>query len=171
MGTVASLHWRLHGLLGRHGETIAFRRSLVGQIPDGVSADEAYVEAIVHKRYFGTTQPVDSLVFNKGSESIVEFLSQIRRHYAGHLFIKNNYSYAVSSMRMEGMARVIAELLQCLRRNPRMIHHMIGYVFLEATGRLLGIWDFYVRKEHYRKWSAAKTTKILNKNGITSYTG
>lgn len=168
MGTVASIHWRLHHLLERHGETIAFRRTLVNQIPDEVSADEAYIEAIVHKYSFKTTQPVDSLVFNKGSESIMEFLSQIRRHYAGHLFIKNSYSYAVSSMTMKGVARVTTELVQCLRRNPRMVHHTIGYVFLEATGRLLGIWDFYVRKEHYRKWSAAKTTKSLDKNGITS---
>jgi glycosyltransferase involved in cell wall biosynthesis len=166
MGTVAGIHWRLHYLLKRHGETIAFRRTLVNQMPDGVSADEAYVEAIVRKHSFRTTQVVDSLVFNKGSESIMEFLTQIRRHYAGHLFIKNSYSYAVSSMTMTGLSRVAVELFQCLRRNPRLAHHIIAYVFLEATGRLLGIWDFYARKEHYRKWSAAKTTKILEKNSI-----
>jgi len=164
MGTVASVHWRLHYLLKRHGETIAFRRTLVNHMPDGVSADEAYAEATVRKQSFKTTQVADSLVFNKGSESITEFLSQIRRHYVGHLIIKNNYSYAVSSMTMTGLSRVAVELFHCLRRNPRKVHHIIGYVFLETTGRLLGIWDFYAKKENYRKWGAARTTKNLDKN-------
>jgi len=40
---------------------------------------------------------------------------------------------------------------------------VMGYVLLEATGRLLGFCDFYTRRENYRIWKAAETTKILNK--------
>jgi hypothetical protein len=168
MGTVADIHWRLHRLLERHGETIAFRKSLVSHIPDEVSADEAYVEAIVRRKAFRTVQASDSFIFNKGSESILEFLNQIRRHYAGHLFIKTKVSYAVSSMAVEGSMRIVKELLKYLRESPRKLNHVIGYVLLEGLGRVLGIWDFYIRRKHYRVWSAAKTTKILDKNGITS---
>lgn len=166
MGTVVQIHWRLHHVLERHGETIAFRKSLVNHIPDEVSADEAYIEAIVRAKAFKTVLVSDSLVFNKGSENIAEFLSQIRRHYAGHLFIKAKASYLVSSMTIEGSAKIVKELLKCLFENASKLHHIMGYVLLEGSGRLLGIWDFYVRRKHYRIWSAARTTKILNKNGI-----
>lgn len=166
MGTVANMHWRLHRLLERHGETIAFRKSLVNHIPDEVSADEAYVEAIVRQKAFRTVQASGSFIFNKGSESIVEFLNQIRRHYAGHLFIKARLSYAVSSMTYEGLLKTAKELLKCVRESPRKVNHIIGYVILEVTGRLLGIWDFYIKRRDYRLWSAAQTTKILNEKGV-----
>jgi hypothetical protein len=40
---------------------------------------------------------------------------------------------------------------------------VMGYVVLEATGRPLGFCGFYIRRENYRVWKAAETTKILNK--------
>jgi hypothetical protein len=162
MGTVANMHWRLHCLLERHGETIAFRKSLVGHIPDGVSADEAYVEAIVRRKALRAVLARDSFVFNKGSESVVEFLNQVRRHYAGHLFIKTNLSYVVSSMTTKGLAKVAKELLRCVRENPDKTGYVMGYVILEALGRLLGIWDFYLKGRTYSVWHAAQTTKNLN---------
>jgi len=166
MGTVANIHWRLHRLLERHGETIAFRKSLVNHIPDEVSADEAYVEAIVRRKAFRTVQASDSFIFNKGSESILEFLNQIRRHYAGHLFIKTKLSYVVSSMTIKGLLKTVKELLKCVRERPSKVSLIIGCVILEVTGRLLGIWDFYIRRRQYRVWSAAQTTKILNEKGV-----
>jgi glycosyltransferase involved in cell wall biosynthesis len=162
MGAVANMHWRLHRLLERHGETIAFRKSLVGHIPDEVSADEAYVEAIVRRKAFRAVQASDSFVFNKGSESIFEFLDQVRRQYAGHLFIKASLSYVVSSMTTKGLVKVARELLKYVRESPDKIGYVIGYVNLEALGRLLGIWDFYVKGRTYRVWHAAQTTKNLN---------
>ncbi len=166
MGTVAEIHWRLHYALERHGETIAFRRSLMNHIPE-VSADEAYVEAVVHQRAFKTVRVSDSLVFNKGPDIVVEFLNQIRRHYAGHLFIKAQESYLVSSMTLNGSAKIVRELLNYLREKPDKSYRLVAYVLLEGLGRVLGIWDFYVRKRHYRVWNAANTTKILNKKNIT----
>jgi biofilm PGA synthesis N-glycosyltransferase PgaC len=164
MGTVAEIHWMLHHVLERHGETIAFRKSLVRHIPPGVSADEAYVEAVVRKRSFKVAHVCNSLVFNKGSESIAEFLTQIRRHYAGHLHIKTNESYLVSSLTVEGSAKIMKGLLGYLLENPRKVGDVVGYTILEGLGRILGIWDFYVRKRRYTVWSVATTTKNLNKN-------
>lgn len=162
MGTVIEIHWRLHHTLERHGETIAFKKSLMDHIPDGVSADEAYVEAATHQRAFEAVQVSDSLVFNKGSENVTEFLNQIRRHYVGHLFIKTRFSYAVSSMTTRGLTKVAQELLRLVRESPEKVGYVIGYVLLEGLGRLLGIWDFYVRGRTYRVWHAAQTTKSLN---------
>jgi cellulose synthase/poly-beta-1,6-N-acetylglucosamine synthase-like glycosyltransferase len=166
MGTVADMHWRLHRLLQRHGETIAFRKSLVGHIPNEVSADEAYVEAMVRRKAFRAVLARDSFVFNKGSESIVEFLDQVRRHYAGHLFIKTRFSYVVSSMTIGGILKATKELVECVRENPTRISRVISYVILEAFGRVLGIWDFYIKKRYYQIWSPAQTTKALNEKDV-----
>lgn len=167
MGTVANIHWRLHRLLERHGETIAFRKSLVDNIPEGISADEAYIEAVVRGEAFRAVQANGSLIFNKGSENTVEFLNQIRRHYAGHLFIRTKLSYLVSSMTIGGYMKIAKELLKCLCEKPSKASYIVGFVFLEAAGRLLGIWDFYIKKRYYRVWSAAQTTKILTKKQIS----
>lgn len=166
-GVVANIYWMIHHSLERHGETIAFRKTLVNHIPDEVSADEAYVEAIVRRQALRAIQCDNSLIFKKGSESVTEFLSQIRRHYAGHLYIKNSFSYVGSSMTVKGMARITQGLLQYLLENPWHVVHVTGYVLLEATGRFIGIWDFYVRKRYYRTWRVAQTTKFLNRARIT----
>lgn len=39
----------------------------------------------------------------------------------------------------------------------------MGYVLLEAIGRLLGFCGFYIRRENSTVWKAAETTKILSK--------
>jgi glycosyltransferase involved in cell wall biosynthesis len=166
MGTVAEIHWRLHNTLQRHGETIAFRKNLVNHIPAGVSADEAYVEAVMRNRAFKTVQVGDSIVYNKGPEDTVEFLNQIRRHYVGHLYIKASVSYLVSSMTGEGSVKIIKDLLKYMLESPSKVHYVIGYVLLEGLGRLLGIWDFYIRRRTYDIWSVASTTKILIKKGV-----
>ncbi len=169
MGFVALIHWRLHNVLERHGETIAFRKNLAPNIPAEISADEAYFEAVVYGKGFQIIQAGKALVFNKGSETIPEFLGQLRRHYAGHLFIKNRFSYVVSSMTSEGIAKVAGELLKYMRENPRKISHMAACVILEIAGRFLGMWDLYFRKERHNLWTAAQTTKDLNKEkGVMS---
>lgn len=171
MGTVAEIHWRLHYACERHGETIAFRKSLMNRIPDGVSADEAYVEAAVRHRAFKTVRVSDSIVFNKGPDTVVEFLNQIRRHYSGHLFIKAHESYLVSSMTPEGSVKIVKELLNYLRENPNKSSQIAAYMLLEGSGRILGVWDFCVRKRHYRIWHAAQTTKNLNSRDTSRSAG
>jgi len=161
MGFVSVIHWKLHRLLKRHGETIAFRKNLVSHIPIEVSADEAYVEAIVHQKGFKAVQANNAVIFNKGSENVLEFLGQVRRHYVGHLFIRDKFGYVVSSMTSEGVMRVAKELLGCLCKDPFKVNYMLGYVFLETIGRVLGMWDFYVKKKSYNIWDVAKTTKNL----------
>ncbi|MFP3985706.1 MAG: glycosyltransferase, partial [Candidatus Bathyarchaeia archaeon] len=130
-GFVSRMHWRLHFLLGRHGETIAFRKDLVKHIPMEVSADEAYVEAAVSRQGFKTVQLDNSVVFNKGSETITEFIEQIRRHYAGHLFIKSKFHYVVASMRFEGLIKVAKELVKYSCEHPAKLIYALGYVILE----------------------------------------
>jgi len=163
MGFVSAMHWKLHRLLKRHGETVAFRKDLINLMPSRVSADEAYVEAITQQKGYRIVQPDGAIVFNKGSECISEFLRQIRRHYVGHLFIKTEFSYVVSSMTVSGIASAAKEIINCLRIDLGSINYVIGYVLLEAAGRFLGIWDFYAKRRDYHVWSMAETTKDLNK--------
>jgi len=163
MGFVSTIHWKLHRLLKRHGETMAFRKNLVSHIPVEVSADEAYVEAVVYQRGFKAVQVSKAAIFNKGSENVIEFLEQIRRHYVGHLFIRDKYGYVVSSMAPRGIIKVGKELLECLCEDPFKVNYIFGYVFLEAIGRVLGTWDFYAKRKSYRIWGVAKTTKNLNR--------
>jgi len=162
MGVVANMHFRLHNLLNRHGETIALKKNLVRRIPE-IATDEAYVEAVVQKTGHKAVHVSTAVVYNKGPETISDFLKQVRRHYVGHLFLKNKLGYLVSSMSVTGMKNVAKELIKCSIRNPLKIHQVAGYFVLEISGRILGLLDYYLKREKHAIWDIAKTTKSLKK--------
>jgi len=162
MGFVSNMHFILHNLLNRHGETTALKKNLVRRMPE-IATDEAYVEAVVQKTGHKAVHVSTAVVYNKGPETISDFLKQVRRHYVGHLFLKNKLGYLISSMSVTGMKNVAKELIKCSIRNPLKIHYIAGYFILEIVGRILGVWDYYLKREKHAIWDIAKTTKSLKK--------
>jgi len=163
MGFVSNMHFRLHNLLNRHTtETAAFRKNLVRHIPD-IATDDAYVEAVVQKSGHKAVYVDNAIVYNKGSETISDFLKQVRRYCDGHLFVKNKLGYVVSSMSVAGMKSIVKELVRYSIENPLKIHYVIGYFVLEIFGRMLGVWDYHLNREKHYVWDIAKTTKHLKK--------
>jgi len=160
MGFVSNMHFKIHNLLNRHGETIALKKNLVRRIPE-IATDEAYAEAVVQKKGHKAVHVNNAIVYKKGPETISDFLKQVRRDHVGHLFLKNKLGYLVSSMSAAGMKKVAKELIKCAIRNPLRIHRIAGYFILEIVGRILGAWDYYLKKEKHIIWDVAKTTKNL----------
>jgi glycosyltransferase involved in cell wall biosynthesis len=166
MGFVANMHWKMHNLLNRHGESISFRKNLVKYIPCAIVADEAYVESVVKKKENKVVHVKDAVVFNKGPETIPEFLKQTRRHFFGHLQLKFELHYSVSSMTKKGINNILKELVMRLVTNSREIPYCLGYLFLETLGRILGTFDFVFGKRNYVLWEIAQSTKSLKVNNM-----
>ncbi len=139
----------------RLGELIAFRK-VFDHIPPDVSMDEAFVEALVVQRGLQVRYAPDAIVYNTGPTSIRDFVKQRRRNHAGHLYLKHKYGYKVSSLQN---SRVIKIALKEIWGAIRFIYMLVLLALLEGWARLLGWYDFAIRKERYEVWDMAWSQK------------
>jgi poly-beta-1,6-N-acetyl-D-glucosamine synthase len=160
MGFAAHLLWNLHhqmNLVGfKAGEMIAFRR-IFERIPPVTAVDEASVEPLIRGQGYGMRYVPEAIVYNKGPDTVDDFLRQRRRIYAGHLEVQERLGYAVSTMSGKKIAGL---LLKNLDWRPRQFYWTWRVVALEIYGRYLGRRDFLARRNH-TVWEIATTTKEL----------
>ena len=160
LGFTVHLLWNLHHMLAiKHpklGELIAFRRHLIKQIPVDTAVDEAFIEAIITEKGYKLEYVPEAVVYNKGPETISDFLRQRRRIFAGHIHLKKIKGYAPSSMKICILKLILKNAVSC----PRDIY-TLGAIALELYGRILGLYDFYIKNENPFIWNIAKTTKDI----------
>jgi biofilm PGA synthesis N-glycosyltransferase PgaC len=139
----------------RLGELIAFRK-LLDRLPPDVAMDEAFVEAFAVQRGLQVRYAPDAVVYSMGPQTVSDFVKQRRRNYAGHLYLIDKYGYRVSSLQNRRVVRIaLEEVWGALR-----LVWTLGYLaLLEAYSRMLGWWDYRVRKEKHVVWDMAWSTK------------
>jgi hypothetical protein len=91
-----------------------------------------------------------------GPETVTDFVTQRRRNYAGHLYLRDKYGYQVSSMQN---TRVLRIALEEVWGAIRLVYTLGVLGALELYSRALGIWDYRVRKKKHIVWDMAWTTK------------
>lgn len=139
----------------RLGEMIAFRK-VFDHIPPDVAMDEAFVEALVVKRGLEVHYAPDAVVYNTGPESVQDFVRQRRRNHAGHLYLKSKYGYAVSSIQN---TRVIKIALKEIWGAIRLVATLFVLAVLEMWSRLLGWYDFAIKRDRHVVWDMAWSQK------------
>lgn len=139
----------------RLGEMIAFRRVLT-QIPSDIAMDEAFVEAIVIKHGLRVVYSPDAVVYNSGPTTVSDFVRQRRRNHAGHLYLSHKYGHQVASIRNGRVARVA---LRELWGAVRLVYSLFLLAALEGWSRLLGWYDFALRRDRHVLWDMAYTQK------------
>jgi cellulose synthase/poly-beta-1,6-N-acetylglucosamine synthase-like glycosyltransferase len=139
----------------RLGEMIAFRK-VFDRIPPDVAMDEAFVEALIVQRGMTVRYAPDAVVYNTGPDTIRDFVTQRRRNHAGHLYLKAKYGYAVSSIQNTRVAKVaFKEIWGAIR-----LVYVLGLLaVLELWSRLLGWYDFAIKKERHVVWDMAWSQK------------
>lgn len=163
IGFTVDLLWRMHHRVSldhpKMGELVAFR-NVIKKIPDNTAVDEACIEAIITELGFRLKYAEDAFVYNKGVENIRDFLKQRRRIAAGHLHLRLSQGYSVSTT---SWRKVLRPLLIEVKSEARNIFWIMGAVLLELYARLLGYYDFYIKKENPFIWDVAFSTKKLGK--------
>jgi biofilm PGA synthesis N-glycosyltransferase PgaC len=139
----------------RLGEMIAFRK-VFDRIPPDVAMDEAFVEALVIRRGLQVRYAPDAVVFNMGPETLGDFIRQRRRNYAGHLYLKEKYGYKVSSL---DSGRVLRLAISEAWGAFRLLWTLFALASVEYFSRLLGAYDYYIKKKRHEIWDIAWTTK------------
>jgi poly-beta-1,6-N-acetyl-D-glucosamine synthase len=139
----------------RLGELIAFRK-LLDRLPPDVAMDEAFVEAFAVQRGLQVRYAPDAVVYSMGPQTVSDFVRQRRRNYAGHLYLIDKYGYRVSSLQNQRVVRIALEEVWGAFR----LLWTLGYLaVLEAYSRMLGWWDYRIRKKKHVVWDMAWTTK------------
>lgn len=160
MGFAAHLLWDLHHQMNLHafkaGELVAFRK-VFERIPPHTAVDEASVEPLIRGQGYAVRYVPEAVVYNKGPETVEDFLRQRRRIYAGHLEMQHQLGYSVSTMSGAKIARL---LLRNMDWRPKQFFWTWRVVALEVYGRYLGRRDFKTRRSH-TVWEIASTTKEL----------
>ena len=162
IGSTVHLMWLLHHNIAlmtpKLGELVAFR-NFIQKIPNDTAVDEACIEAIVRKAGYELYYVPDAIVQNKGPENIRDFIKQRRRISAGHKHLLREQKHEVSTSDPKKIFRII---MQEHSWNFRDTIWTAGAISLELIGRLLGSFDFYVRKKNPFIWDIAYSTKKLN---------
>jgi cellulose synthase/poly-beta-1,6-N-acetylglucosamine synthase-like glycosyltransferase len=162
MGYVDFLLWTLHHHVAlrspKCGEMIAFRRVFNG-IPEDAVCDEAWIEYEVRRRGYKVVYVPDAIVYNKGPETVRDFLKQRRRVTYGHLDLRRRTSYKVSTSDASLLLSAIADAFP--RREPKRWVHFLALLALEGLGRVLGYYDYYVARRSHVIWEVAESTKEL----------
>jgi len=164
MGFTAHLFWRLHHQMAlqhpKLGELIAFR-NIVPQIPADTAVDEASIEAIITRAGYTMAYAQDALVYNKGPETVGDFLKQRRRIMIGHKHLQRTRGYTVATMKLGNLSGLVSHLFGPRPRRFRTIVWTLGAVCLEFFGRFLGDVDYYLKKKNPFAWDVAASTKKL----------
>jgi poly-beta-1,6-N-acetyl-D-glucosamine synthase len=164
MGFAAHMLWNLHHDINAHGgfkagEMIAFIK-IFERIPYRTSVDEASIEPVIRGQGYKVEYVPNAIVFNKGPDTVADFLRQRRRIYSGHLDIKQLLGYSVSTM---SGGVIVKSLLRNMSWRPKQLAWTIGVVGLEVYGRYLGRRDYKNRRDH-TVWEIATSTKELSRD-------
>ncbi len=156
--------WRLHHLMAlehpKCGEMIAFR-NLISKIPSYTAVDEAAIEAIFRENGFDIAYAPDAIVYNKGPETLRDFLKQRRRIALGHKHLQATKGYRVATFKSTSVLKYV---WKDMNWTPRGIVFMLGLMLIEAYSRFVGILNFYLRDKNPFIWEISHTTKQLSQN-------
>jgi len=161
LGFVVNLQWKLHHRIAlispKLGEMVAFK-NVIPEIPADTAVDEACIEALIGPKEYSLEYVSEAIIYNKGPDTVKDFLKQRRRIAAGHHHLRHTQQYAVSTL---NPVHIITALFHEMVWSPKYFLWTIGAIVLELYGRFLGIFDFYLKKKNPFRWDIATTTKKL----------
>lgn len=165
VGFAVNLLWDLHHEMAMNspklGEMVAFRK-IFTEIPADSAVDEASIEAIMLEHSYRLVYVSTAIVHNKGPETYNDFIKQRRRIAAGHLWLKENQEHKVAS---QDSSMMLALFIKACVRNPRDIGNVFGVALLEVYCRLLGLYDYKIKKRNPFKWDTIDSAKALKYKG------
>ncbi len=163
MGYAAHFLWTLHHQLSlrypKMGEMVAFR-NVFRKIPSDSAVDEASIEPLIRGQGYQLRYVPEAVVYNRGPETVEDFLRQRRRIYAGHVYVRDTLGYRVATMKV---MRILRTLLfnPGVRRDWRYFVWGPGVIALEVWARVLGMLDYRLWRREHAVWEVAETTKSV----------
>lgn len=152
-----NLHHRMAMLKPKLGEMIAFRK-VMDMIPAESAVDEASIEAIIRDAGLKLRYIPQAIIHNKGPLNWKDFIKQRRRIQNGHLWLMQHQGYKVVS---QDKGTLFWILLDEAIEHPKSIFKIFAVMAVEMWCRILGSWDYKVKKRNPFAWEIAQSTKDL----------
>jgi cellulose synthase/poly-beta-1,6-N-acetylglucosamine synthase-like glycosyltransferase len=163
MGFLAHLVWLLHHLISFEkpkGTEISAFRKIFKKIPKKLATDEVYIELEIFKKGYQIVYVPRAIVYNKNPARISDFLKQRRRIFTGHIHLKSQYHYAVSTLDVIKIFEAIFKYfrMKSIKSCKQMIFLFFA-IFLEVYARFLGSIDYYVFNKVPYVWEIIKSSR------------
>ena len=100
----------------------------------------------------------EAVVYNCTPLNIADFVSQRRRIWAGHLQMKKEFGYSVSTL---SSRRVLRSLVATMDRKAKPTAWTFGAAVLELYARLLGMLDLMIWRRDHTVWEVVESTKLM----------
>jgi biofilm PGA synthesis N-glycosyltransferase PgaC len=160
VGFAVRLLWRLHHevslLQPKMGELIAFRNIFRGLDPRTL-ADEVQIEHGVRSVGYRVAYAPDAIVYNRGPETLREFVAQRTRWNAFNMQIAHEQRIPISTLRTAPLLKALAHYIKTDK--PRL-DWLAGAAVVECYCRVRGALQYPgLRSARHRLWSQQSTTK------------
>ncbi|MEM7823495.1 MAG: glycosyltransferase [Candidatus Aenigmatarchaeota archaeon] len=136
--------WDLHHLLclkkPKGTEICAFRK-IFNYFPK-VLADEVFIEYKIRKTKYRIVYEPKAFGYTKIPYTLLQFLKQRKRSFAGHLQIKKQYGFSTSSMEYSIILGILMDFLK--EQTFIDIIFLTALIFIEALARILAFIEFYL---------------------------
>ena len=160
LGLTTHILWRVHHRMAlrwpKLGELVAFRNVLPA-LPVNSATDEVALEAFISAQGYRLVYVPDAVVYNRGPQTLDDFLWQRRRIFAGHLHIASAFGYVAASL---DFGHLVVLAVEAFVRYSFLLPLVTGAALLELWARLLGTLDFLLGHRHHI-WRPAPSTKQL----------
>jgi|GEM_PF-720304 len=161
LGFTVQLLWHMHHRMAlrwpKLGELVAFR-NVVPALPADSATDEVALEALVTAQGYQLAYAPEAVVYNRGPQTLSDFVLQRRRIFAGHLHIAARFNYSAASM---SLGHLVLLGLEAVNSYRGLLIWMLGAVLLECWARILGWVDVVLKREHHI-WRSVPTTKQVH---------
>lgn len=156
-GYIIDFWWFAHNKLPRFGEMIAFR-NILKEIDSRTAVDEAFIEQQINQKRLQLKHIPTAVVYNLGAKTLDDLLKQRKRINIGHIYLRKNQGYAVSSF---NTLKILNLVIQYWERSPSLKHiiWLAGGALLEIYCRISAWMSVFFLKDNPFIWEIATTTK------------
>lgn len=164
MGFYTHTFWKLHHEIAKRyfkaGELVAWR-NVFKEIDPETSTDETNIVALILKKGLKAKYVAQAKVFNRGPETVADFLRVRRRHLAAYYHLKEvmGLDYLPPTLNNKLVLKLLFKTIK--PQNLKEWFFLLGVVGLEGLGKILAWYDWKIKKESHTIWQIAPSTKTL----------
>jgi len=149
------LHHRLSLIAPKTGELIAFR-NLGFELPKGTNTDEDWIKMEIERRGYRVVYVPEAIVYNKGPETIEEFLKQRIRVNIGEMYMKKRFNFTVPTWNLSYLLPAFASFC---KEHQSQIDKIAAAIALETIARIYAKVHVILNRSDKHIWEIVDSTK------------
>jgi len=160
-GFASHMIWTMHHHISlvypKIGEIIAFR-DLSIRLPKGTQSDEDILKMEIERKGYISVYSPDAVVFNRGPDTVRDFLKQRTRVNIGECYIEKDHNYEIPTRNMHHLYPALVCTVKDMGFHP--VKYSLS-MMLELYAKLRAKMHVVMDEGDLNVWDPVKTTKKL----------